>query len=309
MRLPVARVISSSRCQRILAALVVAAAIVALFQVRSVTDPQVAAATDCADVMFIGARGSGEPMQVRKNGKLVTYHHGVGAAVDFMAGQLGDAVSAYGEEMRILPVIYDADSTDDLIPSKHELEIMAASGLGGAATLYYTRHLKPYIASLNQGVSQTIVAIRAVLSLCPETEIVLAGLSQGAMAVHQAELRLEREGDEESLDAIGGTLLLGDGDRAPNTHAKLIGGAPRSGEGVRVYLHGVKPKDVAEPETTVEICVSGDLVCDFKLHIEPGASAWYRRAAHVHSNYTNPPQRVYLVKAVEWLAREMGLVE
>jgi len=78
--------------------LAVAAAIVAAFQVRSVTDPQTAAATGCADVMFIGARGSGEPMQVKRNGKLVTYHHGVGAPLDFMAGRLGDVVHDYGED-------------------------------------------------------------------------------------------------------------------------------------------------------------------------------------------------------------------
>lgn len=271
------------------------------------TGTSLAAPHGCPDVTFIGARGSGEPMQKKnKSGKLVTVFHGVGEPVDYMAGLLGHDVDAYGEEMRILPVIYSADSVDELVPSKSELVEMAA---GGAAAIYYERNLKPYMASIAKGASQTVAEIRATLGGCPEAEIVLAGYSQGAMAVHQAELQLEREGDEESLDAIGGTLLLGDGDRTPNTQAKIFGGAPPAAEGVRIYLHGVKAADVAEPETTAEICVTGDIVCDFKLHVGPGATAWYENASHIHTNYSNLPQKVYLRKAVEWLAEEMGLTE
>jgi hypothetical protein len=201
----------------------------------------------CRDVMLIGARGSGEPMQVKKNGTLVTVFHGVGKPIDYMAGLLETDVEAYGEKMGILPVLYRADSVDDLKPSKGELAEMA---LGGALEIYYERSYKPYAASIADGVSKTIDDIHAALSGCPETELVLAGYSQGAMAIHQAELRLEREGDEEALDAIGGTLLLGDGDRVPNTRAKIFGGAPAGGEGVQVYLHGIRVADVPEPETT-----------------------------------------------------------
>lgn len=92
-----------------------------------------------------------------------------------------------------------------------------ATNLGAAELIYEKKNLKPYEASLADGVKQTIADVRAVLSLCPESELVLAGYSQGAMAVHQAELQLQRGGDEEALGAIGGTLLLGDGDRVPNT--------------------------------------------------------------------------------------------
>jgi hypothetical protein len=264
----------------------------------------------CRDVMFIGARGSGEPLQVKKNGQMVTVFHGVGKPIDYMAGLLEQDVKNYGEEMGILPVIYSADSVSELKPSKTELAEMAAAGLGGvaglsgAAGIYYERNLKPYESSIADGVSATIDEIHAVLSGCPETEIVLAGYSQGAMAIHQAELQLERDGDEEALDAIGGTLLLGDGDRAPNTQAKIFGGAPVGGEGVQVYFRRFKPLDVVEPETTAEICVRGDIVCDFKLHLD---SAFYSEGTHTHSSYDIEPQQIYLRQAVSWLAEEMGL--
>lgn len=255
----------------------------------------------CRDVMLIGARGSGEPMQVKKSGKLVTVFHGVGKPIDYMAGLLEKDVTAYGEAMGILPVIYRADSVDELFPSKAELAEMA---LGGARRIYEEKNLKPYEASIADGVSKTIDDIHATLGLCPETELVLAGYSQGAMAIHQAELKLEHDGDEEALDAIGGTLLLGDGDRAPNTQARIFGGAPAGGEGIQVYFQRFKPIDVVEPETTAEICVRGDVVCDFKLHLD---SAFYSEGTHVHSSYDIEPQQVYLRQAVAWLAEEVGL--
>jgi cutinase len=258
----------------------------------------------CRDVMFIGARGSGEPLQVKQGSRMVTVFHGVGKPVDYMAGLLEKDVVAYGETMGILAVDYSADSVSELWPSKKEIAAMVAAGPGGAATIFELKNLKPYEASIARGVSSTIGAIHGVLDGCPETEIVLAGYSQGAMAIHQAELQLERDGDEEALDAIGGTLLLGDGDRAPNTQAKIFGGAPAGGEGVQVYFGRFKPLDVVEPETTAEICVTGDIVCDFKFHLD---SAFYSEGTHTHSSYDIEPQQAYLRQAVSWLAEEMGL--
>jgi hypothetical protein len=279
-----------------------------------------AAAIPCPDVAFIGARGSGEPDHLVKHGKNVPYHRGMGAPIDYMAKRLEAIVSNYGEEMRPLSVIYSADGVEELIPDKSEVFAMAASGglglgnpaagvagLSGAAALYYARHLRPYEASIARGVAQALVEIKTVLSRCPEEEIVLAGYSQGAMVIHQAELRLEREGNSAALDAIGGTLLLGDGDRVPHSAAKLIGGAPSGGEGVQVYLHGFKAQDVVEPESTVEICAPGDVVCDFTLHTD--GTAFYRAGAHTHSNYDQPPQSSFLDAAVDWLAVQMGFRE
>jgi hypothetical protein len=278
------------------------------------------AAGACPDVAFIGARGSGEPDHLVRNGKNIPYHRGMGAPVDFMAKRLEGIVSDYGEQMRALSVVYSADGVEELVSDKSEVVAMAAAGglglgnpaagvagLSGAAALYYWRHLRPYEASISRGVAQTLIEIKIVLTRCPEEEIVLAGYSQGAMVVHQAELRLEREGNFAALDAIGGTLLLGDGDRVPHSAAKLIGGAPSGGEGVQVYLHGFKAQDVVEPESTVEICAPGDIVCDFSLHTD--GTAFYRAGAHAHSSYDQPPQSHFLDAAVDWLAVQMGFKE
>jgi hypothetical protein len=287
--------------------------------------PAGAGAAGCPDVMFLGARGSGEPATKVVKGKRIPYYEGVGWPLDEMAGRLGKAVAAYKETFDTVPIDYTAASVDVLVPSKAEIATMAAAGVGGVITgiasppigagevaaglsgvafFYYLRHLKPYTASIDDGVAATIKTVDRWASACPETELVLAGYSQGAMAVHQAELKL----DDDALDAIGGTLLLGDGDRVPHTKAELIGGASRSGQGVRIALKGLKkPKDVAEPETTVEICVPEDIVCDFVLHKDAGALPWYKNAAHNHTHYQYYPQEHVLDQAVDWLAREMGL--
>ena len=229
-----------------------------------------------------------------------------------MATQLGSAVSRYGEHMGMLGVVYSADSVSELIPSVPEAVAYAAASPGGALALYYTRHVRPYTASINNGVKLTIEAVHAVLSGCPEIELVLAGYSQGAMAIHQAERKLEHEGDEEALDAIGGTLLLGDGDRTARTDAKLIGGASQWTTGIRVALHGTAhPQDVEEPETTVEICAVNDIVCDFSpSSIAHGLLGAIKLGTEVHTSYlSKPSEKRYLTQAVDWLAREMGLTE
>jgi hypothetical protein len=252
--------------------------------------------------MFIGARGSGE--------RLSKTNRGLGAPLYEMAMQLEKDVANYGEQMGMLGIVYSADSVKVLVPSVPEAAAYAAATPPGALGLYYLRHLKPYAASVNDGVRLTIEAVHAVLGKCPETELVLAGYSQGAMAVHQAERRLEREGDEEALGAIGGTLLLGDGDRTPLTDAKLIGGASPMTTGIRVALHGIaRPQDVAEPETTVEICAVNDIVCDFSpSSIVHGLLGAIKLGTEVHTNYLkNPGEKAYLSQAVDWLASEMGL--
>jgi hypothetical protein len=86
------------------------------------------------------------------------------------------------------------------------------------------------------GVSPTIREIGIVIGNCRRTRFVLAGYSQGAMVIHQAESRLDaRLGDQGSKSIIG-TLLLGDGDRRAYSKAKRFGSAAGSGEGIRVYL-------------------------------------------------------------------------
>jgi hypothetical protein len=242
--------------------------------------------------MFIGARGSGEPADRAT--------HGMGRSVDYMANRLDAALVANGLTMSKLPVIYPAAGVEVLIPSKAEIALLASGHPIEAAALYYDHEFKRYIASINEGISQAMKEANVVATGCPDTMLVMAGYSQGAMVIHQAERRLDGQRDAAAHDAVIGTLLLGDGDRIHESRASLFGSAPVGGEGVRVYLHGIQPHDVDEPWSTAEICNSQDIVCDFNLeHVRSLQRA--RSASGVHTRYLAHDPAV-LNQAVDWLA-------
>jgi hypothetical protein len=82
----------------------------------------------CADVMFVGARGSGELEQAKTDGMGVPVHH--------MGKQLEKFVLREGETFAFRQVPYGADSVLELVPSKAEvaaIEGIGAAGLGNPA--------------------------------------------------------------------------------------------------------------------------------------------------------------------------------
>lgn len=230
----------------------------------------------CPNVTFIGARGSGEPADRATRG--------MGASVNYMADRLGHALKASGLKMSTVPIIYSALAVDVLKPTRAEIALLVTGHPLEAGALYYEHNVKRYIASIDEGILQTVKEADTVASDCPDNILVMAGYSQGAIVIHQSELQLDDQRHAHVHDAIIGTLLLGDGDRVPDSRASLVGSAPQSGEGVQVYLHGIRARDVDEPWSTAEICNSQDIVCDFNLdHIRSA-----KRAAHasaVHTGY------------------------
>jgi len=126
------------------------------------------------------------------------------------------------------------------------------------------------------------------------------------------------------MSRIAGTLLLGDGDRAPKSKAKLFGRtAPDEGEkalwkgeGVVSYLKLPrltlrKPKDVPLPATTAEICSADDVVCDFKIGHD-NTPHRVKKAFSVHTKYAHKDKRGHassysglLGEAARWLARRI----
>ena len=261
------------------------------------------AAGSCSDVTFIGVRGSGEKNEASTRG--------MGRSVNYLASKLNGLVSGNGESLGFDHVEYTAADTAILVPSTTEINFLGhLGGPAAVAAAYYARHLRPYLDSIEDGVKRTITKVQQTHARCPETEMVLAGYSQGAIVVHQAELRLEKAGDE-AVDYVGGTLLLGDGDRVRDTSAPIVGGASRAGSGIRIGLPLVsgllRPQDVAEPETTVEVCAPHDIVCDFSLMalVKAGRDG-FLKANTVHESYFFD-RRKLLDKAVVLVALEIGL--
>ena len=173
-------------------------------------------------------------------------------------------------------VPYAATDVKVLVPSGAEIAAFRVRATRGAAVAHWTlHHYKPYIASIDEGVRLLKQQVTAFLTNCPGTTVVLGGYSQGAMVVHQAVKKLSpalRRG-------IGGSLLLGDGDRVPHSAARQFGSATL-GQGIRSYFQN--PGDIASAGATASICDTNDIVCDFGI-TNAINSAWHGN--RVHSSY------------------------
>jgi len=255
----------------------------------------------CPQMVLIGARGSGESDTSKT--------HGMGPVVSYMADRLAGELRGNREVMRTLPVIYSALSVDVLRPSKAEIASFAVLSPAATAAYYYVHNVKPYLASIEEGVNSTISEAAAEVAACPHTDLILAGYSQGAIVVHQAELRLEdgtappvaRPLDTEVLNRIVGTLLVADGDRVRYSEEALFGSASAGDQGVQVAIHGIAARDVGDPGGTVQVCDAQDIVCDFSL----SNIRSLKRAAHaaaVHTSYLDHDKH-NLNLAVDWLHR------
>jgi Cutinase len=260
-----------------------------------------AAAVPCAEIFFLGARGSAE--------KATKQFNGMGPEVNAMASIVQDVLKTDGVtakgSFRTLNVGYPADNVTDLIPTKYELALFAASPATGAE-YYYRHNVEKYLSSISQGISDTVSEARYVHQQCPHALLVLAGYSQGAMVMHQAELQLQADGDSGLLGQIAGTLLLGDGDRVPHTQAREFGTSTAKSEGVRTWVHsliGIGGHDVADPATTANICNAGDIVCATSLKVlidtYDNGSGVKVHTSYVHGTYVDPA----LTSAADWMGQ------
>ncbi len=253
----------------------------------------------CAPVWFIGARGSGE--------KALKSQYGLGIEVYKMEQAARDFLGHAGVRLSVLADVYQAASVKVLVPSTSEAENFLTSP--GAIPYYIDHNADPYLASITAGITDAENALRTVLTLCPNAQIIMAGYSQGAIAMHDAEVSLAQNSPSE-FSHIAATLLLGDGDRVPSTRAHLFGSASSSASGIRVALHLVRPVDVPSPSSTAEIADRGDIVADFSF-----LGDW-TVGAKVHTGYQkNQRDQNMLAAAARWAAglalsrvRSAGLV-
>jgi hypothetical protein len=257
-----------------------------------------AATTDttssCANVYFIGARGSGE----------APGSDGLGAEVSSLAAGVASTFSSTGVTMQTIADSYRADSVNDFVPSAAETSklgsMVTAGNESGAITWYYDHNVTPYLASIKTGVTAGVKDARLISYYCPTSFLMFAGYSQGAMVTHQVEWRLANNYPAIAKRIVA-TIVLADGDRIPNTQAKQFGTATSSGEGVRTWLKGNNGKDVLRPATTANICNAGDIVCDFNAHRLYPAPSSEQAGAKVHTSYANDPA---LAQAATWVANQ-----
>jgi Cutinase len=210
---------------------------------------------------------------------------------------------------RSVNVGYSADNVTDLVPSAAELALFTTDPV--AAYLAYNQdNVAPYLSSISQGISDTVSYARLVHQQCPHSLLILAGYSQGAMVMHQAERQLYDAGDNGLLGQIAGTLLLGDGDRVPNTQAKEFGTSSAKSEGVRTWAKQNDGQDVEAPATTANICNTRDIVCATSLKVLAETVAT-GSGVRVHTHYVTANSKTgkyshvdpALTSAADWIGQ------
>lgn len=252
-------------------------------------EPPPGGGNDCTNVTFVGARGSGQSADG---------YDGVGPTVDGLAVVMKGILAAHHKSMTIFPDEYPAVPVSVLKPSKKELALLAVSPALGIYE-YKKNYYDHFVASIERGTHLAIKDAVAMLNVCPHTKIVFAGYSQGAMAIHQAELDALAHHRHRLLRHLAGTLLIGDGDRIPGTRAHQFGSASSGADGIRTWAGGNGGEDVPFPSTTAEICTHDDIVCDFASSHLLHAS----HAVHVHSGYVRGTYaRPSIGDAATWLA-------
>ncbi len=255
--------------------------------------------TSCPMFDFIGARGSGQPDET--SGAF----RGLGPEVDKMVTVMEDVVAHKGHSTGITALNYPAVPVKVLIPTAAQIKLFRTNPAAALADWYNT-NVKKFMGSIAKGVSAMVSYAEHETKACPGTAFVLAGYSQGAMVMHEAELQLraaEEKGTSFAFGRIGGTILLADGYRVPNTKAKEFGTSKASGQGIATYLrHGVG--DVAEGTTTANICDANDAVCNFGanlfLHIPSAISV---HTSYAKCNAKNQcTYKAVLTTAATWVA-------
>ena len=260
-----------------------------------------ATSTGCQPVWFIGARGSGQS---------ASGYDGMGPEVDHMAQVVKGDLAAKGLGMSLVAANFADASVDVLKPNATVTALLKQQAVAAAFAEWIHTSVDRFDASVNDGIQQAEDDAEAAVSACPNVKLVMGGYSQGAIAIHDAEVWLASN-KPSVFSHVVGTLLLADPDRVPNTKAKAFGSPPAAagGEGVRTYLCAFKylcmvtPNDVPAPSETANIVNSGDMVGDFNLSY---LSSFSSHAA-VHTSYSKTVNKKVtyapvLATAANWVA-------
>ena len=234
----------------------------------------------CKSVAFIGARGSGEDPQGDPEPDFGTDpSNGLGSRVGKGGMETGftDELAKHGP--------YGASSDIKVLAVQYR----ALGVLSDPLRMLYS---EDYMNSIYDGVNKTVQMIEDEETNCPSEKIVLAGYSQGALAIHIA-LRQLAASDPGALSSgrIVAVLLLADPAKVANDGGQIWENDPtqyanwQAGAGVRnadgIWTHWVPTDNGVLPAAVraqaLEYCHNHDTVCSPGL----GASVTH------HTSYTS----------------------
>jgi cutinase len=219
------------------------------------------AAPACADYHWIGAAGSGQ-----RDGAAMYANDGMGDVIYQSYQQLRSELAANGQTIDAEAVQYPA------------APVPVEGGLGGWLD---------FLGSVGDGKDATAKQFKAFTDKCPNSKVVLAGYSQGAMVIHR---NLYDLADDQHVAAV---LLIADGDRLPTdttfnmgSAAVVPSGVPNVGKGVAQEHSFLASTDTSmlPPEIgarTVSVCDVGDPVCDY----DPDTTNMSPAEIAIHTSY------------------------
>jgi cutinase len=257
--------------------LAVVVAAVALAGLTGLSTGTASAASGCGDYHFIGAAGSGQ-----RDGAGLTTNGGMGGVVYQTYLQLQGDLAASGQTITAEAVQYPA------------APVPLEGGVGG---------WMDFMDSVKEGTAAAAEQYTAFTKQCPDTQVVLAGYSQGAMVIHR---NLEDLADDPHVAAA---LLVADGDRLPADTTVNMGSTaivPGVGKGVaqeHSFLASAPTSKlpVAIGARTVSVCDVGDPVCDYAP--DTTTDALSPAALAIHTSYAPTASGSHA-----WVAPLYGLV-
>ena len=139
-----------------------------------------------------------------------------------------------------------------------------------------------FLGSVDDGTTAVAKQFKAFTARCPDSKVVLAGYSQGAMVVHRNLYDLAED------PHVAAALLIADGDRLPADTTINLGsaaGTPDRGKGVaqeHSFLASTNTSTLppAIGTRTVSVCDAGDPVCDYDPDASGKVSVFRDRHPH-----------------------------
>ena len=215
------------------------------------------AAPSCPDVHWMGAAGSGE-----RDGYELATNGGMGRVMYQSFRTLEQQLQQEGRTITAEAVEYPAKDVPD-----------------DPGVLDWA----DYMGSVDAGTAALGRQYAAFTAQCPNSKVVLAGYSQGAMVVHR---NLQALGANPNLAAA---LLIADGDRIPDDTTVNIGSAsadPEKTGGAAqdwpILAHAPAKLPANVGARTISVCDAGDAVCDY----DPDADEVSPTAVAIHTSYT-----------------------
>ena len=237
---------TSKRTGRVL--LAVALVLTASLASVSTASTARASGSTCADVLLVGARGSGEPGPGSTSGWTPTLTDPLGLGDEVLSASKTVAAGLHGRRtVETVSVRYAADA----VVSKD-----------------FLLHIDRYFIGLSLGVDFVDQLLRSKSVSCPNQQIMLAGYSQGAMVMHRLLDRFAASTTGTAiLQRLDAAVLIGDGDRVKLDTTKNSGAFSADTQGIGLYYRSQSGSGISRFAPTLgarvlTVCNSFDPICD-----------------------------------------------